>query len=141
MKKRVLKAVFALLTVALICQLTTCKLQQLAATSEGFNEDNYLYYTLFIDPEIKNIPRITDSYYFTFSEMDGPKPETSSVIFRGRPDIGKIEKYLKSIGYHPGDAGSDKNESRYQRWSKSPSATDEIRVFVDDDITVTKYRY
>lgn len=109
MKKLVRSVMLWVLTVVAIFFLSTCQLQQLlAASREGFKEDNSLYYTLFVDKEIKAVPRIADNYGFTFSGMDGPKPETSNVVFQGKHNISKRENYLTSIGYHRSDVGHRK---------------------------------
>lgn len=142
LKNTISRIFFGLVLVAAIFQLSTCKLQQLAQTSDGFKEDDYLYYYLFIDDEIKNIPRINNDYYFEFSAMDGPKPEVSRIVFSGGGRINAVEAYLLSVGYHLGDADPGKGQRIYQSWHKRSPSTDEIRLFVaEDSVTIEKYKY
>lgn len=69
------------------------------ASSAHYTEQDkreYQYYT----PELlKKMPRISDNYEFSYSNISGPQAYVFSIHFQGSSDSIKIQNYLKVEGY------------------------------------------
>ncbi|MCR1568341.1 hypothetical protein [Mixta sp.] len=91
----------ALTTVMFIALvLADCKMMSVAEKSPGFKQSDWWLYYSYVDKEIKNAPRISDSYYFRFRMMDGPSPEMSAIVFSSATETAALENYLTALGYH-----------------------------------------
>ncbi|WP_173632384.1 hypothetical protein [Paramixta manurensis] len=68
--------------------------------ASGYTESDRLTYSFYTDEEIKNTPRISNNYYFTWQHQDGGKPEISSIVFSNTDNEVALKEYLVTLGYH-----------------------------------------
>ncbi|MDU4092658.1 MAG: hypothetical protein E7H57_05205 [Pantoea sp.] len=108
-----------------------------AERNPGFKQSERRLYRLFVDEDIKDVPRITDDYYFQYRRMDGPSAEISGIVFNGITETAALEKYLAALGYrHVSD------DEIGQRWEKDGRPNPNIYIWRDTaskTISLTKY--
>jgi len=93
---------------------------------------NYYFYT---DKNIKNAPRISDSYYFSYDAPKDGLKERSSIIFLGG-DIKLIKIYLEKLGYYVSDLGVVENNEREEYWFRTGGGDMFTLWYSSDDSTV-----
>ncbi|MDF7681756.1 hypothetical protein PT300_14655 [Enterobacteriaceae bacterium ESL0689] len=69
------------------------------ADSAHYTEDDKPEYEYYTPDLLKNMPRISDHYEFSFSNISGPQAYVFSVHFQGTADSIAIQNYLKTQGY------------------------------------------
>jgi hypothetical protein len=74
-------------------------------------EDWYIYYC-FTEKEIKNAPKISTNYHFTFVSPDGSRRKMNAISFKGG-DIRVLRAYLKSLGYYLHDIDDNGKEENW----------------------------
>ena len=108
-----------------------------AERNPGFKQSEWGLYRYYVDEDIKNVPRITDDYYFRFRRMDGPSAEISGIVFNGATETAALEKYLTALGYrHVSD------DEFGQRWEKGDRPNPNIYIWrntASKEISLTKY--
>ncbi|MCY9847255.1 hypothetical protein [Pectobacterium jejuense] len=73
------------------------------ASSAHYTELDKREYAFYTPDILKNMPRITDRYDFTFSNVTGPEAKVWTVNFYGTEDTSKVHSYLTSMGYEKQD--------------------------------------
>lgn len=63
-----------------------------------YKENDLYSYYFYTDKEIKNAPRVSDSFSFIYASPDGSQGEMSTIVYTGGGII-RLEEYLKSKGY------------------------------------------
>ncbi|MEG3130690.1 hypothetical protein SC171_07590 [Pantoea cypripedii] len=63
-----------------------------------YKENDLYSYYFYTDKEIKNAPRISDSFTFIYASPDGSQGEMSAIVYTGGGMM-RLEEYLKSKGY------------------------------------------
>ncbi|MBT0724866.1 hypothetical protein HH682_10590 [Rosenbergiella sp. S61] len=69
------------------------------ASSANYTERDKREYDYYTPELIKKMPRISDNYEFSYSNISGPQAYVFSVHFQGARDSIKIQNYLKTEGY------------------------------------------
>lgn len=69
------------------------------AGSAHYTEQDKREYKFYTPDILKKMPRISSRYSFDFANITGPATHVYAVRFYDAKDIGKIEDYLRSIGY------------------------------------------
>lgn len=81
----------------------------------------YEYYT----PELlKRMPRISNNYEFSYSNISGPQAFVYGVHFYGITDTSKIRDYLISKGYEP----QKQCQTEAECW-RSPQSKDVVSIY------------
>ncbi|WP_033790021.1 hypothetical protein [Pantoea septica] len=81
----------------------------------------YEYYT----PDLlKKMPRISDNYEFSFSNISGPQAFVYGIQFNGTTDTSKIREYLISEGYEQ----QKKCQTEAECW-RSPRSKDVVSFY------------
>ncbi|QKJ87656.1 hypothetical protein PMPD1_2717 [Paramixta manurensis] len=128
MRKIIFRGASLLILLLIIFELSTCALQSKAGEGEGYTQADFFLYHMVTDSEIKQTPRITQSYYFTFSTRDGSAPMQSSIIFRGTQETSTLKTFLVEHGYHYMG-----NDSGSERWIKNASFPSTFYLWVNSD--------
>ncbi|MFW0699440.1 hypothetical protein [Pantoea sp. R13S299] len=63
-----------------------------------YKENDFFNYHMLTDPDIENVPRITDNYYFESHPGNGYSP-SNSIIFKEATDTASLHAYLEKLGY------------------------------------------
>lgn len=96
-----IKGILALISVGIALAVTFPYVRMEFASSAHYTEldkREYEYYT----PELlQKLPRISDHYEFSYSNISGPQAFVYGVQFNGTTDTSKIRDYLISKGYEP----------------------------------------
>lgn len=61
--------------------LVDCSMQKVAGRREGYTRANLWAYYFYTDSEIRNAPKVTKAYHFTFTAQDGSQPQDSGTVF------------------------------------------------------------
>ncbi|WP_224653261.1 hypothetical protein [Pectobacterium versatile] len=69
------------------------------AGSARYTELDKREYAFYTPDILKNMPRITHHYDFSFSNVAGPEAKVWTVNFTGTDDTREIQSYLTSVGY------------------------------------------
>ncbi|MDR7345568.1 hypothetical protein J2X14_004022 [Pantoea alhagi] len=113
------------------------KMINAAERNSGFKQSEWGLYRFYVDEDIKDVPRISDDYYFQYRRMDGPSAEISGIVFNGITETAALEKYLTALGYqHVSD------DEIGQRWEKDGRPNPNIYIWRDTaskTISLTKY--
>lgn len=64
-----------------------------------YRESDLFDYYIYTDVDIKQVPRISNNYYFEYISPDGSTRETNLIIFCGG-DARIIRNYLTGLGFH-----------------------------------------
>jgi len=71
------------------------------ASSAHYTEQDKREYEYYTPELLKEMPRISDNYVFSYSNISGPQAFVYGVQFNGTTDTSKIREYLISKGYEP----------------------------------------
>lgn len=108
--------------------LIDCSMQKIAERQEGYTRANLWAYFLYTDSDIRNAPRASEKYHFTFTAEDGSQPGDSSIVYGLDADITVIRNYLSSLGYV-----SVKREGLLERWQREGEITPYFLIIRDPD--------
>lgn len=67
--------------------------------TDPYYESDHISYWYYTDKDIKNSPRITQDYSFSYVPPDGGQRESSTITFKGISDTKDLQKYLEGLGY------------------------------------------
>ncbi|AIA70964.1 hypothetical protein [Pectobacterium atrosepticum] len=73
------------------------------ASSAHYTEQDKREYAFYTPDILKKMPRITDRYDFSFSNVTGPEAKIWTVNFYGTGDTRNVHTYLTSVGYEKQD--------------------------------------
>ncbi|MEE3662114.1 hypothetical protein V2I52_09230 [Brenneria sp. g21c3] len=117
MKK--LKKIAVVIPIAIIgFMLIDCSMQKVAERHEGYIHSNLWAYYLYTDREIRNAPKLSENYHFTFTAQDGSQPQDSSIVYGSGANITALRDYLSSLEYV-----SVKREGLTERWQRAEKLT------------------
>jgi hypothetical protein len=68
-------------------------------SSAHYTEKDKLEYEYYTPELLKKMPRISDNYEFSYSNISGPQAYVFSVHFQGASNGIEIQNYLKNEGY------------------------------------------
>ncbi|SCC04389.1 hypothetical protein [Kosakonia oryziphila] len=69
------------------------------ASSANYTERDTREYNYYTPELLKKMPRISDNYEFSYSNISGPQAFVYGIQFNGTTDTSKIRNYLISEGY------------------------------------------
>lgn len=69
------------------------------AGSAHYTEQDTREYEFYTPELLKNMPRITSQYIFSYTNISGPQAFVWDVEFNGTTDTSRIYAYLESAGY------------------------------------------
>ncbi|WP_133461786.1 hypothetical protein [Scandinavium goeteborgense] len=124
------KIVFILFGVVVI-QFVVLALMPWADHVDYHENDTYSYYS-YTDVNIKNAPRISSSYYFTYNAPQDGVRERSSILYVDG-DVNIIKVYLEKLGYYLSELGSIDSGERVEYWFRTGEGRDMFTLRYSND--------
>ena len=94
------------------------------ASSAHYTEKDKREYEYYTPELLKKMPRISDDYEFSYSNISGPQAFVFGIQFNGTTDTTKIRNYLTSQGYSP----QKKCQTEAECW-QSPRSIDVVSFY------------
>ena len=136
MLKRIAATSFVIIIVFLMFD---CSMQKVAERVEGYTQSNLWAYYLYTDSDIRKAPRISESFHFTFTALDGSQPQESSIVYSTDTSLAEVKNYLKSLGYR-----TVEQEGLSEKWEKEGNGTSYFSISNDRDshsLTLSKVEF
>ncbi|MCU5772176.1 hypothetical protein N5923_00780 [Erwiniaceae bacterium BAC15a-03b] len=111
--KKLKKFAAACLVIIIGFLLIDCSMQKVAERHEGYTQSNIWAYYFYTDSEIRNAPRVSESWHFAFTALDGSLPRESSIIYSSDARINDVKIYLTSLGFR--EVARDGQSARWER--------------------------
>ncbi|SCC12984.1 hypothetical protein [Kosakonia oryziphila] len=134
--KYIKRLIAVIIVVFIAFLLFDCSMQKKAENHSGFTKNNLWAYYFYTDADIRNAPKITNSYHFLFRAQDGGKPEISAVVFSDATDISVLRQYLQQLGYQ--QVSSEGSEERWEQPGKVTPAFFITNDKTQSEITLSK---
>lgn len=97
-----------------------------------YKESEIYSYHVYTDNDIKNVPRISREYHFTYDASNDEQEEMNSIVFVGG-DLEKLREYLKGLGYYLSDQGSADDSGREEYWFSRHDGNDIFSLWYRND--------
>lgn len=124
---KALKKIIASIIILIIgLFLYDCSQAGKVASNRPYKETDTWVYYIYTDKDIKNAPRISDEYHFTWVEEDGSRPQTSTIIFSQAEDASPLKSYLTNMGFQ-----KEEGNSLDEVWSKKGDFQTIFHLYID----------
>lgn len=97
-----------------------------------YKESEIYSYHVYTDNDIKNVPRISRVYHFTYDASKDEQNEMSSIVFVGG-GLEQLRKYLKGLGYYLSGRASVYNSSLEEYWFSRKGGDDMFSLWYSND--------